>query len=86
MIGVLALTLAACGTQYAFPTKLPDSKTVDANYKAWKHQLAANPAYYFSLLIPSDWKILQTSVAREPEGDKPLELAGLVRDFVARHP
>lgn len=70
----LAFLLAACGTQYAFPTKAPTGAALDA-YKAWKHELAQNPEHHFSILIPSDWKILQTTTAPEPRDDKPLELA-----------
>lgn len=70
----VALALTACSS-HAFPTKAPSSDVLDTNYKAWQHRLADNPAYHFSVLIPNEWKILQTTVARKPEGDKPLEIA-----------
>lgn len=71
----ILLLLAACsGASYTFPTKVASSKELP-NYHAWKHELAPNPEHHFSILIPNEWKILQTTVAQEPEGDRPLELA-----------
>jgi hypothetical protein len=74
-IGCLALLLSACGTPITFPQKAPSGDVLKESYKAWKHELSANAAYHFTILIPNDWKILQTTVAQEPEGGKPLELA-----------
>lgn len=74
-VASLAVTFAACGTQYAFPLKAPSSETLDTSYKAWKHELSENTNYHFSILIPQDWQILQTSVAKKPDGSKPLEVA-----------
>ena len=68
------LLLTGCAP-HAFPVKTPPSDVLDAKYKAWKHTLADNAQYHFSILIPNEWKILQTTVAKEPSGDKPLELA-----------
>jgi hypothetical protein len=72
---IVALALTACGTQYAFPEKAPKAAVLDQEYKAWKHQLASNPAYHFSILIPNEWKVMQTTIASEPSGEKPLEIA-----------
>ncbi len=66
--GFLALFLAACGgAQYAFPLKAVSSDVLKTDYKGWKNQLASNKNYYFSMLVPNEWKVLQTSVGREPE-------------------
>jgi hypothetical protein len=70
-----ALLLAACGPTYAFPLKAPTSDVLDANYQALRHTLADNDDYHFSMLLPNEWKILQTTVARRPEGEQPLEIA-----------
>jgi hypothetical protein len=74
-LGFLVVLLAACtGTQYDFPIKAPTGQALDA-YKAWKHELASNPEHHFRILIPGNWKTLQTTVAPEPMDDKPLEIA-----------
>jgi len=73
---ILSLALvSACGQQYAFPLKAPSSDVLEAQYKAWKHQLSMNEEYHFSVLVPNEWKVLQTTVANEPGEDKPLEIA-----------
>jgi hypothetical protein len=71
----LSLVLAACGAQYAFPLSAPGSDVLDEKYKAWKHELTQDDNYHFRILVPEEWKILQTTVALRPEGEKPLEIA-----------
>ena len=74
-LSLITLTLAACGSQYSFPKDAVTGKDMDEDYRAIQYHLMRNPDYYFSMVIPNEWKILEASGSISPEGTAPLELA-----------